>query len=141
VSATDPHQVFHRTIEAVWRIESARVIAGLTRLTCDLDLAEDLAQEALVAAPSETPIEHARPPPWSIRNSYRVCSRYQSRTTAAWSLGRLLPWIDVTKAKKSGKDSNSDLTVLHSRKKRGLRSVRSNDGSINSHIFFGILRR
>jgi hypothetical protein len=35
VSATDPHQVFHRTIEAVWRIESARVIAGLTRLTRD----------------------------------------------------------------------------------------------------------
>jgi hypothetical protein len=33
VSATDPHQVFHRTIEAVWRIESARVIAGLTLLT------------------------------------------------------------------------------------------------------------
>jgi predicted RNA polymerase sigma factor len=32
VSAADPHQVFHRTIEAVWRIESARVIAGLTRL-------------------------------------------------------------------------------------------------------------
>ena len=50
MSATDPHQVFHRTIEAVWRIESARVIAGLTRLTRDLDLAEDLAQEALVAA-------------------------------------------------------------------------------------------
>ena len=47
MSATDPHQVFHRTIEAVWRIESARVIARLTR---DLDLAEDLAQEALVAA-------------------------------------------------------------------------------------------
>jgi predicted RNA polymerase sigma factor len=42
------HQVFHRTIEAVWRIESARVIAGLTRLTRDLELGEDLAQEALV---------------------------------------------------------------------------------------------
>ena len=41
MSATDPHQVFHRTIEAVWRIESGRVIAGLTRLTRDLDLAED----------------------------------------------------------------------------------------------------
>jgi hypothetical protein len=38
VSATDPHQVFHGTIEAVWRIESARVIAGLIRLTRDLDL-------------------------------------------------------------------------------------------------------
>jgi ATP-dependent exoDNAse (exonuclease V) alpha subunit len=44
VSATD----LHRTIEAVWRIESARVIAGLTRLTRDVDLAEDLAQEALL---------------------------------------------------------------------------------------------
>jgi DNA-directed RNA polymerase specialized sigma24 family protein len=57
VSATDPHhathQALHRTIEAVWRIESARVIAGLTRLTRDLDLAEDLAQEALVAAWTE----------------------------------------------------------------------------------------
>jgi hypothetical protein len=31
MSATDPHQGFHRTVEAVWRIESARVIAGLIR--------------------------------------------------------------------------------------------------------------
>jgi RNA polymerase sigma factor (sigma-70 family) len=55
VSATDPHQVSYRAIEAVWRIESARVIAGLTRLTRDLDLAEDLAQEALVAALEQWP--------------------------------------------------------------------------------------
>ena len=55
MSATDPYQVIHRTIEAVWRIESARVIAGLTRLTRDLDLAEDLAQEALVAALEQWP--------------------------------------------------------------------------------------
>ena len=54
MSATDPHQVF-RTIEAVWRIESARVIAGLTRLTRDVGLAEDLAQEALVAALEQWP--------------------------------------------------------------------------------------
>jgi predicted RNA polymerase sigma factor len=44
VSATDPHhathQALHRTIEAVWRIESARVIAGLTRLTRDVGLAD-----------------------------------------------------------------------------------------------------
>jgi RNA polymerase sigma factor (sigma-70 family) len=40
----------HRTIDAVWRIESPRVIAGLTRLVGDLSLAEDLAQDALVAA-------------------------------------------------------------------------------------------
>jgi len=40
----------HRAIEAVWRIESARIIAGLTRMVGDVGLAEDLAQDALVAA-------------------------------------------------------------------------------------------
>ena len=46
MTATD----IHRTIDAVWRIESARLIAGLTRLVGDIGLAEDLAQDALVAA-------------------------------------------------------------------------------------------
>jgi RNA polymerase sigma factor (sigma-70 family) len=46
VKATDTH----RAIEAVWRIESARLIAGLTRMVRDVGLAEDLAQDALVAA-------------------------------------------------------------------------------------------
>jgi RNA polymerase sigma-70 factor, ECF subfamily len=40
----------HRAIEAVWKIESARLIAGLTRIVRDVGLAEDLAQDALVAA-------------------------------------------------------------------------------------------
>ena len=40
----------HRAIEAVWRIESAKLIAGLTRIVHDVGLAEDLAQDALVAA-------------------------------------------------------------------------------------------
>ncbi|HEV8400289.1 MAG TPA: RNA polymerase sigma factor [Gemmatimonadales bacterium] len=40
----------HQAIEAVWRIESAKVIAGLTRMTGDVGTAEDLAQDALVAA-------------------------------------------------------------------------------------------
>jgi RNA polymerase sigma-70 factor, ECF subfamily len=39
-----------RAIEAVWRIESARLIAGLARMVRDVGLAEDLAQDALVAA-------------------------------------------------------------------------------------------
>jgi len=46
VTATDTH----RAIDAVWRIESARLIAGLTRLVGDVGQAEDLAQDALVAA-------------------------------------------------------------------------------------------
>jgi RNA polymerase sigma factor (sigma-70 family) len=40
----------HRAIEAVWRIESGRLIAGLARMVGDVGLAEDLAQDALVAA-------------------------------------------------------------------------------------------
>ncbi|HEY4218496.1 MAG TPA: RNA polymerase sigma factor [Gemmatimonadaceae bacterium] len=40
----------HRALEAVWRIESAKIIAGLTRLVHDVGLAEDLAQDAFVAA-------------------------------------------------------------------------------------------
>ena len=44
-----------RTIEAVWKIESPRVIAGLTRMVHDVGLAEDLAQDALVAALEQWP--------------------------------------------------------------------------------------
>ena len=40
----------HRAIDAVWRIESARVIAGLARIVGDVGVAEDLAQDALIAA-------------------------------------------------------------------------------------------
>jgi RNA polymerase sigma factor (sigma-70 family) len=40
----------HRTIDAVWRIESARLIAGLARMVGDVGTAEDLAQDALVVA-------------------------------------------------------------------------------------------
>jgi RNA polymerase sigma-70 factor (ECF subfamily) len=45
----------NRTIEAVWRIESARLIAGLARFVRDVGLAEDLAQEALIAALEQWP--------------------------------------------------------------------------------------
>ena len=48
---SDPRQL----VDAVWRIESARVIATLTRLTGDLATAEDLAQDALVAALEQWP--------------------------------------------------------------------------------------
>jgi RNA polymerase sigma factor (sigma-70 family) len=52
VRATDTHQ----TVDAVWRIEAPRLIAGLTRIVRDVGLAEDLAQEALVAALEQWPI-------------------------------------------------------------------------------------
>src|SRR3977135_2271717 len=51
VTATDTHSA----IDAVWRIESARIIAGLTRIVRDVGLAEELAQDALVAALQQWP--------------------------------------------------------------------------------------
>ena len=51
MTATDTH----RAIDAVWRIESARIIAGLTRIVRDVGLAEELAQDALVAALQQWP--------------------------------------------------------------------------------------
>src|SRR5690606_790380 len=40
----------YRTIETIWRMESARLVVGLARLVRDVGIAEDLAQDALVAA-------------------------------------------------------------------------------------------
>jgi RNA polymerase sigma factor (sigma-70 family) len=51
VTASDTH----RAIEAVWRIESAKLIAGLARIVRDVGIAEDLAQDALVAALEQWP--------------------------------------------------------------------------------------
>ena len=45
----------HRAIDAVWRIESPRLIAGLTRIVRDVGVAEELAQDALVAALEQWP--------------------------------------------------------------------------------------
>ncbi len=47
----------HRTIEAVWRMESAKIIAGLTRILRDVGLAEELAQQALVIALEQWPAQ------------------------------------------------------------------------------------
>ncbi len=51
MTATDTHSA----IDAVWRIESARIVAGLTRIVRDVGLAEELAQDALVAALQQWP--------------------------------------------------------------------------------------
>src|ERR671933_58364 len=51
MTATDTH----RTIDAVWRIEAPRLIAGLARIVRDVGVAEDLAHDALVAALEQWP--------------------------------------------------------------------------------------
>src|ERR1700740_2543727 len=47
----------HKAIEAVWKIESTRLIAGIARVTRDIGIAEELAHDALVAALEQWPEE------------------------------------------------------------------------------------
>ena len=54
---SDAHREVHAAIDAVWRIESPRLIAGLTRITQDIAAAEDLAHDALIAALEQWPRE------------------------------------------------------------------------------------
>ncbi|MHB8690724.1 MAG: RNA polymerase sigma factor [Solirubrobacteraceae bacterium] len=55
MASDDNDERVARAVDAVWRIESARVIAALTRVVRDVGLAEDLAQDALVAALEQWP--------------------------------------------------------------------------------------
>jgi len=63
----------HAAIEAVWRIESAKVIAALTRKSGDVALAEELAQEALLAALEQWPVSGVpeNPAAWLVRVGMR----------------------------------------------------------------------
>jgi RNA polymerase sigma factor (sigma-70 family) len=92
VSATD----LHRTIEAVWRIESARLIAGLTRLTRDVGLAEDLAQEALLAALEQWPQSGVpeNPGAWLMATAkHRAIDHLRRNTRLESKLAELAPEI------------------------------------------------
>src|SRR3546814_13802048 len=55
MAVSEPHDQAHRAIEAVFRIERARLIAALARMTRDVDRAEELAPEALLLALTEWP--------------------------------------------------------------------------------------
>ena len=87
-----PASDIHRVIDAVWRIESARVIGGLARIVRDVGVAEDLAQDALVAALKQWPESGVpdNPPPgsWAQRNTARsiTCDAgsSSSASTASW---------------------------------------------------------
>jgi RNA polymerase sigma factor (sigma-70 family) len=70
----------HRAIDAVWRIESARLIAGLTRMVRDVGVAEDLAHDALVAALEQWPKSGVpdNPGAWLMATSkHRAIDRFR----------------------------------------------------------------
>jgi RNA polymerase sigma-70 factor, ECF subfamily len=73
----------HAAVEAVWRIESARLIAGLARFVGDVGLAEELAQDALVAALEQWPVEGvpANPGGWLMSTAkHRAIDQLRRRT-------------------------------------------------------------
>ncbi|MFI6320939.1 RNA polymerase sigma factor [Nonomuraea sp. NPDC050556] len=85
----------HRAIDAVWRIESARVIAGLARIVRDVGIAEELAQDALLAALEQWPREGVprNPGAWlmaiSKRRAIDLIRREQTYGRKLEEVGRL----------------------------------------------------
>ncbi|RMI31281.1 RNA polymerase sigma factor [Nocardia stercoris] len=90
----------HRAVEAVWRIEAARLIAGLARLVHDVGRAEDLAQDALVAALEQWPAAGIpdRPGAWLMtvakRRAVDEIRRDVTLAAKVELLGRELPEAD-----------------------------------------------
>src|SRR5262245_20631098 len=72
----------HRTISAIWRIESPRLVAALARITRDVGLAEDMAQDALVAALEEWPKSGVpdRPGAWLMTAAKRRAIDHKRHT-------------------------------------------------------------
>ena len=84
--------VAHRAVEAVWRLESARIIAGLAGLVRDVGLAEELAQDALVAALEQWPTEGipANPGGWLMLTAkHRAVDRIRRSGRLTEKLGLL----------------------------------------------------
>ncbi|MBV9281299.1 MAG: RNA polymerase sigma factor [Chloroflexi bacterium] len=76
----------NRAIEAVWRIESARLIAGLARIVRDVGLAEELAQDALVAALEQWPESGVpeKPGAWLMATAkHRAMDQFRRKETLA----------------------------------------------------------
>ena len=88
-----------RTVDAVWRIESPRLVAGLARMTRDVGRAEDLAQDALVAALETWPRDGVpdNPGAWLMATAKRraidgfrrarTCERKQEELASAGRAG------------------------------------------------------
>jgi RNA polymerase sigma factor (sigma-70 family) len=94
-TATDPSRsAAHRAVEAVWRIEAARLVAGLARLVRDVGTAEELAQDALLAALEQWPVEGVpdNPGAWLMATAkHRAIDLLRRRTRyerKLWELGR-----------------------------------------------------
>ena len=107
----------HRAVEAVWRIESAKLIAALARITRDIGLAEELAQDALVAALESWPESGVpeRPAAWLMAAAKRrAIDLLRARTLHARKheqIGRELEVLEMLAAGSSNQVIASQLVV------------------------------
>jgi RNA polymerase sigma-70 factor (ECF subfamily) len=91
-------QEAHRAIEAIWRIESARLVAGLARIVGDIGTAEELAQDALVAALEQWPAEGVpeRPGAWLMgtakHRAFDLIRRRKTLDRKHEEIGRSFEW-------------------------------------------------
>jgi len=95
----------HRAIEAVWRIESARIIAGLTGLVRDVGLAEELAQDALLAAVEQWPADGIPPNPggWlMVTAKHRAIDRIRRNERLAGKLSLLSRELEMSQTAPPG---------------------------------------
>jgi predicted RNA polymerase sigma factor len=84
--APSPGSSTHATINAVWRIEAARIIAAVARLVRDVGVAEELAQDALVAALEHWPVDGVpdNPGAWLVATAKnRALDRLRHQKLAA----------------------------------------------------------
>jgi len=87
-----------RAVDTVWRLESARIIAGLARVVRDIDLAEDLAQDALVAALRQWPESGipANPGAWLMATArHRAIDRLRRDERLRRNIGQLGHELEV----------------------------------------------
>jgi RNA polymerase sigma factor (sigma-70 family) len=95
-----PTSETHRAIEAVWRIESARLIAGLARIVGDIGIAEDLAHDALVAALENWPASGIpdKPGAWLMAaGKRRAIDQFRRRQVADRSYGEIAHDLDASR--------------------------------------------
>jgi len=109
-------------VEAVWRIESARLVAGLARLVRDVGLAEDLAQDALLAALERWPRDGVpdNPGAWlmataknrAIDLARRASTYERKREEVAHELGLMLAMDGASPAAQAEDEVGDDLLAL-----------------------------
>lgn len=95
----------HRAIEAVWKIESTRLVAAIARVTRDIGVAEELAQDALVAALERWPEEGIpeNPAPWLMTAAKRrAIDRLRHRQMAAQKHGEIARELQAQQQRLAG---------------------------------------